>query len=163
MNDVNTALRPIEDSDMGFLLDLYASTRADEMDLVPWPDDHKRAFLRMQFDAQHAHYMTHFAGDRFDIILGESGPIGRLYVGRWPNEIRIIDIALMPEHRGKGLGSALMESLLAEAREASKPVRIHVESTNPALRLYERLGFRRIEDKGVYHLMEWSCQANTAS
>jgi ribosomal protein S18 acetylase RimI-like enzyme len=82
-------------------------------------------------------------------------PVGRLYLHRRQDEIRIIDIALLTEHRGKGIGSLLMLDILEEATQAALPVRIHVERNNPALRLYQRLGFRAIADQGVYWLMEW--------
>ena len=82
-------------------------------------------------------------------------PIGRLYIDRSEDEIRLIDIALLPEHRGKGIGGSLMRQTLDEARLAGKPVRIHVEHNNPARRLYDRLGFRPVEDQGVYDLLEW--------
>ena len=85
-----------------------------------------------------------------------SEPIGRLYVDRRTEEIRIIDIALLPEYRGKGVGSKLIRALLDEAEQERMPVRIHVERFNPALRLYRRLGFKVVEDEGVYYLMEWA-------
>ena len=81
-------------------------------------------------------------------------PVGRLYVDRWPREVRIVDISLLPEHRGRGLGGALLAAVFAEADAAGKPVSIHVERFNPALRLYTRLGFAFREDKGVYLLLQ---------
>ncbi|MEM6455612.1 MAG: GNAT family N-acetyltransferase [Acidobacteriota bacterium] len=149
--------RPIADDDAPFLAALYASTRADEMRQVPWDDAQKAAFLQMQFEAQHRHYAAHFADAAFDLVLHgpERVPIGRLYLDRRDDELRIIDIALLPDWRGRGIGGALMRRVLDEAAAAGKPVRIHVEKNNPALRLYDRLGFRPIEDQGVYHLMEW--------
>lgn len=148
------ALRPIEPADLPFLARLYASTREEELAVVPWTDDQKAAFLQLQFDAQHAHYQEHFQGASFDVVLVEGRPAGRLYVGRWPREIRIVDISLVAEHRGHGLGTEILRGLFAEGRAARKPVSIHVERFNPALRLYERLGFRMVEDKGIYLLME---------
>src|SRR5262249_39352148 len=105
--------------------------------------------------AQHRYYQEQFPGAAFDVILRNGQPAGRLYVDRRAEEIRIIDIALLPEHRRAGIGRGLLEEVLAEATQTSKPVRIHVERFNPALRLYERLGFQRIGDTGVYFLMEW--------
>src|SRR5207244_12709415 len=90
----------------------------------------------------------------FDVILVDGEPAGRLYVHRGPSEIRIVDVALLPEQRGSGGGTRLLGDLLAEADEASKSVTIHVERMNPALRLYERLGFALAEDKGVYLFLE---------
>lgn len=147
------ALRAITDADLPLLLEIYASTRREELMQVPWDDAQKAAFLRMQFDAQHHHYQTHYAGDRFDLVLIEGAPVGRLYVGRWPSQICVIDISLLPAWRGRGLGRQLLEELIAEADEARKPVSVHVEKFNPARRLYERLGFIKIEDLEVYDQM----------
>ena len=149
-----TALRPIVDNDQEFLYRLYASTRADEMAVVPWSDDEKESFLRFQFDAQHRFYMEQFREASFDLVLLDGEPIGRLYVDRRADEIRLIDIALVPDRRGTGLGGAILREILREAESARLPVRIHVEQNNPALRLYHRLGFESIEEQGVYYLME---------
>jgi ribosomal protein S18 acetylase RimI-like enzyme len=121
---------------------------------VPWDDAQKDAFLRMQFDAQDAWWRENYAGASFDVILIEGEPAGRLYVHRGRSEIRIVDIALLPEHRGNSIGTRLLEGLLAEGEAGAKSVTIHVERENPALRLYERLGFSVAEDKGVYLLLE---------
>lgn len=148
-------LRAIAPDDAEFLLAVYASTRAEEMDQVPWTSEQKADFLRFQFEAQHRYYQEHFPAAAFDLIVVGDEPVGRLYVDRREDEIRLVDIALLPERRGSGLGSQLLDQLLNEAREASKLVRIHVEHNNPAMRLYLRLGFEKIEEQGVYHLMEW--------
>ena len=121
---------------------------------MPWDDPQKDAFLRSQFDAQDAWWRENYADASFDVILVDGEPAGRLYVHRGPSEIRIVDIALLPEHRGGGVGTSLLEDLLAEADAAAKSVTIHVERMNPALRLYERLGFSVAEDKGVYLFLE---------
>ncbi|HUP41984.1 MAG TPA: GNAT family N-acetyltransferase, partial [Thermoanaerobaculia bacterium] len=86
---------------------------------------------------------------------GRPRPIGRLYVDRWKDQIRLVDIALLPEHRGAGLGRAILEELLAEGDRSGLPVTIHVELNNPALRLYRRLGFRHVDSNGIYYLMRW--------
>lgn len=147
--------RPVEDGDLEFLARLYASTREYEMAQVPWSEEQKAAFLRQQFQAQHDFYMEQFGDAQFSVVLLDGEPAGRLYVDRREDEIRLIDIALLPEHRGRGIGGGLMRDLLAEGEEAGLPVRIHVEKNNPAYRLYDRLGFERIEDQGVYDLLEW--------
>ena len=121
---------------------------------MPWDDTQKAAFLRMQFDAQDAWWRENYAQARFDVILVDGEPAGRLYVHRGPSEIRIVDIALLPEYRGGGVGTRLLEDLLAEGDEDGKSLTIHVERMNPALRLYERLGFSVAEDKGVYLFLE---------
>jgi ribosomal protein S18 acetylase RimI-like enzyme len=134
---------------------VYASTRAEELAVTDWSEEQKTQFLRQQFTAQDAHYRAHYPSAEFSVIEREGLPIGRLYVDRWTKEIRIMDIALLPEHRGAGIGTTLLRELQEEARAAGKSLSIHVEKFNPALRLYERLGFRPIEDKEVYLLMEW--------
>jgi ribosomal protein S18 acetylase RimI-like enzyme len=155
-------LRPITPDDMDFLYRVYASTREDELSVLPWSDAEKEDFLRMQFHAQHTHYQEHFTDAKYDVILSGDTPVGRLYVDRRPDELRIIDIALLTEHRGGGIGSSLMRDLIDEAAAAGTPVRIHVEKNNPAKRLYHRLGFREIEDQGVYDLMERTPEGESA-
>jgi ribosomal protein S18 acetylase RimI-like enzyme len=154
-SDASIGLRPIGQEDQPFLLALYSSTRQQELAVLPWDEAQKAAFLQMQFEAQHAQYQEHYAGASFDIILVGGQPAGRLYVKRGSEEFRIVDIALLPEFCNRGIGSTLLRQLQAEARAAGKPLTIHVERFNPALRLYERLGFRQIDDRGVYLFMEW--------
>ncbi len=149
-------LRPIRPDDASFLYRVYASTRAEELAQTGWDDAQKESFLRMQFAAQHQDYLSRFAQARFDMIERDGQPIGRLYVDRRPEEIRIIDIALLPEHRIGGVGSRLLQDLLEEAMAVGVPVRIHVEQLNPARQLYQRLGFVTLREEGVYRLMEWS-------
>jgi len=142
--------------DLPFLCALYAGTRQEEMAQSGWPQKEIDAFLAQQFEAQHAHYMEHFAGANFDIILdGDGRPTGRLYLEERDDEFRIIDIALVPEFRGKGTGGKILQDIIGKASAVGKAVRIHVEQNNPAMRLYRRLGFRMVEEQGVYHLMEW--------
>jgi ribosomal protein S18 acetylase RimI-like enzyme len=153
-------LRPITSEDMDFLCQVYASTRQEEMALVTeWSQAQKTAFLQMQFNAQHAYYAEQYARAQFEIILLEGTPIGRLYVDRRMKEIRIVDISLLPDYRRRGIGSGLLKEILNEGAQASLPVTIHVEMFNPALRLYDRLGFHRIAEHGVYYLMEWKPDA----
>ena len=121
---------------------------------MPWDEEQKAAFLRVQFDAQDAWYRENYGRASFDVVIVDGEPAGRLYVHRGKTEIRIVDIALLPEHRGAGVGTKLLENLLAEADEGGKSVTIHVERMNPALRLYDRLGFSVAEDKGVYLFLE---------
>jgi ribosomal protein S18 acetylase RimI-like enzyme len=141
--------------DVSFSEQVYASTRAEELARTDWNDAQKAAFCHQQFTAQDAHYRQHYPGAQFSIIERGGVPAGRLYVARWEKEIRIMDIALLPEHRGAGIGTRVLRELQDEARAAGKALSIHVEKFNPALRLYERLGFRPKEDKNVYLLMEW--------
>jgi GNAT superfamily N-acetyltransferase len=153
--DETLALRPIEVADLPFLERLYASTREEELAVVEWTPEAKEAFLRQQFEAQHRWYQEQYAGATFDVVLVGGAPAGRLYLARWEREHRIVDVSLLPEHRGRGTGERLLSRVLEEAEAAGKPVTIHVERMNRALSLYARLGFRLREDKGVYLLLEW--------
>jgi RimJ/RimL family protein N-acetyltransferase len=150
----NIRLRPITAEDREFLYRCYASTRIEELSVLDWSDADKEQFLRMQFQAQSVHYEKHYPSAQFQIILVDDQPAGRLYVGRWEKEIRIIDITLLPPFRGHGTGTVLLQTVFDESAAAGKPVSIHVEKNNRARRLYERLGFRLKEDVGVYDLME---------
>jgi GNAT superfamily N-acetyltransferase len=147
-------LRAADDTDEPFLAAVYASTREDELSVVDWSDSQKVEFLRMQFNAQHRYYHENYHDTTWDVILLDEQPVGRLYVARWPDEIRIVDIALLPLYRNAGIGSRLINGLIREAADAKKPLRIHVEQFNPALRLYERLGFAPVGNHGVYLLMQ---------
>ncbi|MBD0369755.1 MAG: GNAT family N-acetyltransferase [Pyrinomonadaceae bacterium] len=147
-------LRPATDEDEPFLFAVYASTRAEEMAVVPWDDAQKEAFLKMQFTAQQTHYRNFYTGTSHDIILLGEQAVGRLYVSRGESEIRILDITILPEYRSKGIGTPLIKELMTEAEREAKSLTIHVESYNPSLRLFERLGFSKIADEGIYHLME---------
>lgn len=150
------AYRKIAPEDMAFLARVYRSTREAELARVPWSEDEKQRFIAMQFNAQHSHYQQHYPDALWLIALKAGQPIGRLYLERWKTEHRIIDIALLPEMRGTGIGGAILRDLMDEAAAAQKGVGIHVEKANPAMTLYQRLGFVRIEDKGVYDLLQWS-------
>jgi ribosomal protein S18 acetylase RimI-like enzyme len=130
--------------------------RSTPLALTDWPDQRKQAFLNDQFQAQHAHYQRYYPGADWLVTMRGGESIGRLYIARWPSQHRIIDIALLPAHRGIGLGEALLRDLIDEAAAAGKAVSIHVEKFNPAMRLYRRLGFTTEEDKGVYDLMRWT-------
>ena len=151
---MNVTLRPITDADMDFLHRLYATTREDELKQVDWTDEQKAAFVSHQFHAQHQYWQENYTDTSWDLIVADGEPIGRLYVARWPDDIRIVDIALMPEHRGGGLGTRLIRDLLAEGDATGRKVSIHVEIFNPARALYERLGFVQAGEHGVYLRME---------
>lgn len=147
-------LRDETHEDEAFLRSLYATTRADEIALTGWNPAQADAFLRMQFDMQRAHYRRHFADAAFLIVALDGQPIGRLYVHYTPQDVRVLDIALMPEMRGKGIGRRLLEGVLAEAARLKAPVTLHVSVGSPARRLYERLGFRIVKDDGINYFME---------
>jgi len=153
--DLSLRLRTVTPEDDSFLAGVYASSRAEELAVTGWSEEQKEIFCRRQFDAQSAYYAVNYPGASFQVIERDGVSIGRLYVARWEKEIRIIDITLLPEFRGSGIGTKLLRKLQDEARSAGKSLTIHVERFNPALRLYERLEFQQIEDKGVYLLMSW--------
>ncbi len=152
-------LRPIEDKDYAILNEIYSSTRAEELKQVTaWSEEHKRAFLTQQFNAQHDYYQKNYVGANFFVIQKNTIPIGRLYIQEnfQEREIRIIDIALLPPWRNQGLGTGILTDILNRANDINRPVTIHVESFNPAMKLYERLGFKKVsETNGVYYLMEY--------
>jgi ribosomal protein S18 acetylase RimI-like enzyme len=152
---VTPSLRPTTPEDTAFLADVYASTRAEEMAPTGWSDEQKAAFCAMQFQAQDTHYRQHYPTAQYFVIEAEKVPAGRLYVDHWEKEIRIMDITLLPEFRGQGIGTHFLRDLQKQAQTASKVLSIHVETFNPAKRLYERLGFQITEDKGVYQFLTW--------
>jgi GNAT superfamily N-acetyltransferase len=149
-------LRPAGPDDNPFLIEVYSSTRAEEMALVPWNSEQQMAFVSAQFQAQQEHYLKKYPAAQHDIVLSGDRPIGRLYVARLDQEIRIVDILLLPSERNAGIGSFLLKRLLHEGRSTGKPVRIYVESFNRSLALFLRLGFVQIEQHGIHLLMEWS-------
>src|SRR6478736_2114596 len=122
---MTTRLRPETEADLPFLLSVYASTRQEEMAVVPWPQEQKDNFVRSQFSLQRSHYKEHYAESQFDIVMLDEVAAGRLYVHRGQSEIRIIDISLLPQFRGQGVGRRLLEQLQAEARESRKILGIH--------------------------------------
>lgn len=148
-------LRPAEPDDQAFLYDLYASTRIDELSVTQWQPSEKEGFLRMQFEAQRRDYNARYPTSEHSIILLGSAPIGRIWVDRAPTETCLLDIAILPEHRNAGIGTALIKGLIAEAAAGGLPLRHAVFKANTsALRLYMRLGFQVVEDTGVYLFME---------
>lgn len=150
------SLRPISSADEEFLFTVYASTREDELAQLDWNAAQKQLFLRMQFDAQARFYKANYPGASFQVILYEGQPVGRLYIQDRPDGIRIMDIALLPRFRNLGIGTTLLGEILMNGKNRNQPVTIHVERMNPALHWYQELGFRLLEDKGIYLLMEWT-------
>ncbi len=150
------ALRPVQPDDEDFLLRVYASSRADELAQVSWAEGQQEAFLRHQFDAQREQYAARFPDAQYDIILFDGVDAGRFWIGRSRDEIRLLDIAILPEYQNRGVGATLLEALMSEAEAAGKRLRHMVFKLNTAgLRFYERLGFTPIEDTGMYLHMEW--------
>lgn len=156
-------LRPAMPADDPFLRRLYASTRDEELAAVPWTAEQKQAFTNQQFDARERHYHVEFpeADDR--IVEVDREPAGRLDVARQADAILVVDLALAPAYRARGVGTALLESLFGESIRTLKPVRLHVEYGNRARSLYERLGFRAVSESPPYVLMEWTPGNRSAS
>lgn len=151
-------LREEKEQDLPFLSELYASTREDELAPIPWSDEEKKAFLADQFRLQHQHYRLHYATAGFWVICIESIPVGRIYLHLSDDEVRLMDIALMTGKRGLGVGSNLIKALQAKAEECAHSIGLHVEPSNPAMRLYGRLGFVKQEQRGAYWFMTWKSQ-----
>jgi ribosomal protein S18 acetylase RimI-like enzyme len=147
-------LRPSAEADRELLFEIYASTRTEELAPVPWDDATKRAFLTQQFDAQDRYYKDFRPQAAYDVIVADGRPAGRLYVDRGTDQILVMDIALLPEFRNRGIGTTLLRSLIDEANASDRTLAIHVEVNNPARSLYDRLGFRPAGEHGVYVLME---------
>lgn len=149
-------LRDAGPDDEPFLLQVFACTRAAEMALVPWTDEQRAAFLQMQFNAQHSFYHERYPDADYKVILREGEPVGRLYVLREKELIRIMDITVLPDHRKAGIGSGLLQSLLDEAAESKQRVQIYVESYNPSLALFKKMAFSILQEEGINYLLEWN-------
>lgn len=149
-------LRPVRPDDGPFLLELYGASRADELDQVAWAPGQREAFLRMQHDIQTAQYRAAYPDGAFWVVEVAGRAVGRLTLAREPRRIHVVDLALLPEVRGQGIGSTLLVDVLDEAAATGRTVSLHVEVHNlRAARLYERLGFRDAGQRGVHRLLEW--------
>src|ERR1044072_2812223 len=156
------SLRPATEEDYEELVRVYASTRADELAQVTfWDDAQKLAFCRSQYDSQKAEYDARFPGAEYDVILLEGRAAGRIWVGRDEKELRLLDIALLPEFQGQGVAAVLVGALIEEARSEGKRLRHMVFMLNVgARRFYERLGFRVTEEFAGYLHMEWAQESD---
>lgn len=152
---LGVSYRASTDEDLSLLATVYASTRLEEVASTGWPEEMQLQFLAHQADAQHRHYRRTYPNAEWLVIERGGEPIGRLFIEEWSDQFRLIDIALLPQGRGEGVGSAILADLLEMAAAAGKALTIHVERNNPAMRLYLRLGFAKIDEHGVYDLMEW--------
>lgn len=148
-------LRPVAPLDEDFLIDLYGTTRQAELDQVDWPPQAREAFIRSQYMAQDHHYRTQYQDADFNVIEIDGVAAGRLCIARWPDEIRVMDIALLPSCRGRGVGNSVLRTICSDAAATKRSVSVHVERLNPARRLYMRLGFVVIESGPVYELLVW--------
>jgi GNAT superfamily N-acetyltransferase len=156
MSVPSVVLRPVEPDDDEFLLEVYAGTRKQELDQVDWPEGQREQFVRWQFQMQRQEYTQRYPGARYDLILVDGKPAGRMWVGVDESQIRLLDIAIVPEYQNQGVGTLLLGELMAEATRDAKPLRHMVFILNDnALRFYERLGFEVFEDLGGYKHMQW--------
>ena len=157
------ALRPVTPDDDALLLAIYRGTREGELALAGWDEPTCAAFVHQQFEAQRTHYQAHWPDARHDLVLcrGTHGTevAGRLWVDRRPDTIHVLDIALLPAWRGRGIGETCLRRLIEEARASGRAVSIHVEQGNPARNLYERLGFQpEGEPRGIHQFMAWRAE-----
>ena len=148
-------LRPVREEDEALLLEIYSSTRADEMALVPWDAVMKDAFLQSQFSAQQTHYQKYFPKAAHDMILVDGESVGRIYVDRREDKIHILDVTLLPQARGHGVGTRIIQELMKEAADRQQSLSINVENYNRSLGLFQRLGFVKAEENGASWLMVW--------
>jgi ribosomal protein S18 acetylase RimI-like enzyme len=148
-------LRPATSEDEPFLMNLFATTRTDELALLNCDEHQKEAFIAMQFNAQSRQYVMSYPDANNSITVWNGAPIGRLIIDRGAKEFTLLDIALLPAHRNAGIGTSLLRGLLKEATTVGKPVRLHALTTSAAVRLYERLGFSRVGADAVYMEMIW--------
>lgn len=154
-SDGQITLRPATEAEDDFIFHCYASTREQELAQVPWGLEQKEAFLRMQYTAQKQHYAAEAPHANHDIIYVDATPVGRIYLDRRDDALHILDITVLPQHRNHGTGALLLRRLLDEAGRAGKPMTIYVETFNPAVRFFERLGFQKDHEKGFHLLMKW--------
>ena len=149
-------LRPVTSDDDQFLLSVYDSTRAEELAQAEWQPGQREVFLKWQFDLQRREYDARFPDAEYNVLLIDDQPAGRIWIGRDPEQVRLLDIGLLPEFQNRGAGTVLIRRLMEEAQQAGKPLRHMVfVLNNDAHRFYERLGFVVIEEFGAYKHMEW--------
>lgn len=153
------SLRRVTDADHEFLVAVYANSRAAELAQVNWDESQKDAFIRWQYERQKEEYDARYPDARYDVIMVDGVPAGRIWVGSDENQIRLLDIALLSEFQNRGVGTHLLKHLIDEATRTKKALRHMVFVLNDnAYRFYERLGFETIEDLGGYKHMEWRPQ-----
>jgi GNAT superfamily N-acetyltransferase len=153
------ALRQVTAEDEEFLLAVYASSREDELAQVQWAEGQKEAFVRWQFEMQRREYDARFPDARYEVIVVDGRPAGRIWLGTDDEQLHLLDIALLKEFQNRGVGTLLLRRLMDEAAGANKFLRHMVFAlNNDAHRFYERLGFLVIEDLGGYKHMEWKKQ-----
>src|ERR1041385_7603382 len=149
------SLRAITPEDSAFLLDLYKSSRGDDLRGLGWDEQRISEFLDMQYEAQQNFHATDYRDAADELILLEDKPIGRLLIESRPHEVRCIDLGLLPEYRERGLGTGIIQKLQEKARREHKPLRLQVIRFSRAVNLFDRLGFVRTSETGTHFQMEW--------
>ncbi len=156
MPAANITLRPVTEADQDLVLAAYASTRAAEMAMVPWSAEQKEAFIKMQFAAQAEHYAAEFPRASHDVICRDGAPVGRLYLDRRDQQLHILDVTILPQFRNAGIGTFVLRRLFDEAAAGGKAVTIYIESFNPSLALFRKLGFHTAAEDGFQLLLRWT-------
>lgn len=151
------SLRPAAQADSEFMYAVYAAGRADELTEVPWTAEQKAEFLRSQALAQLTHYAEHYPNAEYSIVVLDGVDAGRILVEHRSEDLRLMDMGLLPEFRGRGVGTRLLTDVITRAESIGLPVVLHVESFNPAKRLYERFGFVDDGEVGPYRRMKLPC------
>ena len=154
--DGEITLRPIGAADEEFLVVVYRSTRQAELAQVPWTQEQKDVFVRAQYAAQKLHYAKEYPGASHDVICLGDVAVGRVYLDRNVDALHVLDITILPEHRNRGIGSTVLRRIMEEARASRKPVTIYLESFNPSLHLFRRLGFEQVSQSGFHCLLKWT-------
>lgn len=145
-----------------FLYHLYISTRIEEVTAWGWDDMTRNCFLNMQWNAQTRYYVNQYPAAEHFVVLFNGQPAGRILTCHEERDIVLIDISLLPEYRNQGIGGSLIKELQAAAESQGEPLRLSVLKTNPAIHLYERLGFLAISENELYYSMAWSKAPDTA-
>jgi len=152
---LSVTLRDARGEDGEFLFQLFSSTREEELAAVPWTEEEKEVFLRMQFDAQTRHYSAAFPHMDYKIILVDDNRAGRVLTTRLPGDLHVIDIAISPSCRNLGIGTMLIRKLKSDAERENLVLSLYVEVYNRARILYERLGFVEVSTDNIYTRMEY--------
>lgn len=147
--------RPATPEDEDFLWRLYASTRADELAALGWPPQQQEMFLRLQYRARCGSYAAAFPDAEHSVLLAGGVPAGAMIVSRTAAEIRLVDIALLPEQRNRGYGARELANLIAQSTASGLPLRLSVRCENRAVHLYQRLGFVSLKQDAMYIEMEY--------
>ena len=147
-------MRPTGATDKAFLFRVFCSAQEGKFGSLSLPAVEKEQLLRMEFTAQLGQYHDQYPDADFNLLIVDDIPVGNFYAQYGPEEFVLIDITLLPEQRNSGVGTQLVRDLIAKANAARKPLHAHVLKANPAWRLWQRLGFRWVEDDGVYLRIE---------